>query len=129
MCSRFIVHCPQRGLPVNLQTAKHLELITWLKNFGQLSFKDQNSLAGNGQSLPLFGAMACLALFGVKAVEPTTVAAEESLVVSAGVAAEESLVVSAGVAAAEQGQARGSFYIDHCVVLVASCAKDMFESC
>ena len=43
---------------------KYEKLIGWLQAINKLSFGEQNSLAGNGQCLPLCGAITTLALFG-----------------------------------------------------------------
>ena len=44
-------------------------MIPWLPNFQELSFGQQTSLAGNGQSLPVFGTIITLGLFQVELVE------------------------------------------------------------
>ena len=57
-----------RGLPVT-GIAGFNHLVPWLPAFEKLSFGQQVSLAGNGQSLPLFGSLAILALVGLSCEE------------------------------------------------------------
>ena len=53
-----------RGLPV-AGIVGYAHLVPWLEAFERLTFAEQVSLAGNGQSLPLCGSITILALVGV----------------------------------------------------------------
>ena len=53
-----------RGLPVTGSDG-FKQLVPWLSAFESLTFGQQVSLAGNGQSLPLFGSVAILAMIGL----------------------------------------------------------------
>ena len=44
-------------------------MVPWLSKFGQLTWSQQTSLAGNGQSLPVFGTIIALGVFGAVLVE------------------------------------------------------------
>ena len=52
-------------------------LVPWLPKFHQLKFGEQISMIGNGQSLPLFGALAILSWVGAE-LNPVDAPAKEA---------------------------------------------------
>ena len=59
------VSCKNKGLPANQTVADYETRAPWLQTWSFLSHRQMGCLAGNGQSLPLFGSLLALCLFTV----------------------------------------------------------------